>query len=239
MTDSSILVVFEGRSWVVWRGTVATVGRSQTSTVRLPEDDYLSRRAASLTVLDDCVLIRNTSQRKPLAVRPPFGEDRVVEPGAATTSLPHRHFDLVFLGRAGNVVAVQVHAGRLAAPPEDRPSAAEPPTRSKATAAEPIVMTPAQRRVLTALCASLLTGTGGGAVPATYTQIGDRLGLRPQYVRNVIKSLREVLAGHGVSGLTRDCGEGPADDFRGALARWAIRNGQVTMDDVVGDDGTR
>ena len=225
------MVWYLGRSWTLRPGVVLVIGRGRACDVRLPqEDDHLSRRAASLELLDDCVLVRNLSTTKPLVLRPATGEDRVVEPEAATTSLPHRRFSLVLIGRGGGIVEVAVDARGLASP--DRVPGS--PTRTPMTANAPIELSPAQRRVLVALCAPLLTGSGPGAVPATYNRIGEVLALRPQYVRNVIKSIREELAGYGVPGLTTDDDSASHDDFRWSLARWAVRSGWVTAVDVAG-----
>lgn len=223
-----VLVDFEERQWTFATGDVAVVGRSPSSTIQLPADTHLSRRAASLRVLDDCLLVRNESARKPLVLRPPAGEDRVVEPEAATTSLPFPRFELVFAGSDGRVVSVHVDASRLT--PD--PLVSDPQTRTPATTAEPVHLSGAQRRVLVALCAPMMRRSGALAVPATYAEIGARLGLRPRYVRNLLKVLRETLAGYGVTDLVPD-DDGPRhDDFRGALARWAIRGSWVTHDDL-------
>jgi hypothetical protein len=221
LSTGDVVIDFDDRQWVLSPGEVVTVGRSGSCGIRLPDDDHLSRRAGSLRVLDDCVLVRNESTRKPLVLRPPAGQDRIVEPGTAITSLPFRQFEVLLSGSGGRVVSIHVDASRLT--PESY--AFDPPTATPATRADPIVLTASQRRVLAALCEPLLTGSGPQAVPATYAQIGQRLGLRPQYVRNVVKSLRETLTGHGVEGLTRDDQETAFDDFRPALARWAIRSG--------------
>ncbi|MFI5937255.1 hypothetical protein [Actinoplanes sp. NPDC051494] len=225
-----VLIQFGGERWLVPRGAEVTIGRSRASMVRLPDDDHLSRRAGLLRVLDDCVLVRNESQHKPLVVRPPAGEDRVVEPGAATTSLPFRRFAVVLAGSGGATVRIDVDAARVT------PGAAgDPETRAPQTVTDPVSLSGTQHRVLVALCAPLLTESGPRAAPATYAQIGHRLTLRPQYVRNVVKSLREELAGYGIGGLTRDDRAATHDDFRWALARWAVRSGWVTPDDVRAD----
>ncbi|MEU4835072.1 hypothetical protein [Streptosporangium sp. NPDC023615] len=228
--DGTVLVAFMGRQWRACPGQSLTVGRSATCDVRLPDDEHLSRRAGSLTVLDDCVLIRNDSRRKPLVVRPPAGEDRVVEPGAATTSLPFPIFSVVFAGRGGTVVTVSVDA-RSVTPSEDR-RAGGSPTCSPRTVAPPLALTRSQRIMLAALCEPLLMETGPRAVPATYAQIGRRLRRQPGYVRNVLKALRESLSGHGVPGLTADDDGAAHDDFRWALARWAVRTGTVTTEEL-------
>jgi hypothetical protein len=69
-------------------------------------------------------------------------------------------------------------------------------------------------------------------VPATGRQIADRLGLKPAYVRNVLKAVRETLAGYGIPGLV--AGDEAGDDFRWALARCALRNGWIGQRDVAG-----
>jgi hypothetical protein len=157
------------------------------------------------------------------------GEDRVVEPGAATTSLPYLEFGLVFVGRGGALVAVAVDAGSLS-PVQPDPRGAV--TRTPATITSPIELTASQRRVLLALCEPLLTCTGAAASPPTYAQIGRRLGRQPQYTRNVIKSIRESLSGYGIPGLTASYGSEGNEDFRLALARWAIRSGWVNIDSL-------
>ncbi|WP_221761958.1 hypothetical protein [Nonomuraea sp. WAC 01424] len=205
------------------------MGRSRSCDVRFPDDEHLSRRAGSLLVLNDCVLVRNDSRHKPLVIRPPAGEDRVVEPGAATTSLPFVVFSVLFAGRGGSTVTVRVDA-RPVTSPAGRP--AEVATRSPETVTSPITFTNAQRTVISALCEPLLMRTGPHAAPATYAQIGRRLGRQPQYIRNVVKSLRESLAGHGIPGLTTDDEDAAHDDFRWALARWAVRSAVISAEDL-------
>ncbi|MEV6489836.1 hypothetical protein AB0M20_14590, partial [Actinoplanes sp. NPDC051633] len=62
------------------------------------------------------VTVFNQSTQKPLAVRPPAGEDRRVGPGAATTSLPYPVFDVVFAGTDDRPVSVRVDARALVPP---------------------------------------------------------------------------------------------------------------------------
>jgi hypothetical protein len=226
-SPASAQVTFGGQCWTLAVGATLTIGRGRGCDVLLPDDDHLSRRAASLSVMTDCVLVRNDSSSKPFVLRPTSGEDRVLEPGAATTSLPWRAFQLVFTGRAGAALTVPVDAAELSPPPRlDRV------TLSKATLTQPISLTGAQRRILAALCEPLLTRTGPEAAPATYAQIAARLTLKPHYVRNVVKSIRESLTGHGLPGLSGDDSAEAGDDFRWPLARWAVRSGWVTTDDL-------
>jgi hypothetical protein len=231
-----VIIDFDGVRWVAVRGDTVTVGRSRACQIRLPQDDHLSRRAVSLRVLEDCLVIRNESGSKPLVLRPPMGEDRVVEPGAATASLPFQRFHLVLAGSGGRAVAIGVDAAGLR--PEE--NGVDPSTRAPQTAAEPVLLSGAQRRVLVSLCAPMLVESGSKAVPATYAQIGRRLGRSPRYIRNVVKSLREKLSGYGVASLVREDDavpdEGAQDDFRWELARWAIRSRLVCAADVDGSD---
>ena len=227
-----VLVYCEGRRWAVSVGDVLTLGRSNACEITLPDDDHLSRRAGSLRVLDDCVMVLNESSRKPLVLRPPFGEDRVIEPGAAVTSMPYQTFDVLLTGTAGRVVRIRVNANQITPTPCPRDTTVTGP----ATQVEPIRITQTQQRVLRALCAPMLIRSGAMAAPATYAQIGYLLNRRPQYIRNVVKSLREALAGYGVDGLVRAGGDAAPEDFRWELARWAIRSGWVTAADVEDDD---
>jgi hypothetical protein len=200
--------------------------------VRLPaEDGGLSRHAAVLSALDDFVLIRNVSSSKPFVLRPRTGEDQVVGPGAAVTSLPHRTFDVVLAGGLGDVA---VHIDASAITPAEAPAAAG--TRSADTFTRPADLTPGQHRIAVALCRPLLTASGSAARPATYNEIADLLDLSPRYVRKVIGEIREGLTGHGIPGLAKEEGDAPNDDFRLPLARWALWSGWVSAADVYRDD---
>jgi hypothetical protein len=208
-------------------GTEVTFGRAAQCDIRLPADDHISRRAGLLRALDDCVLVRNFSTTKPLVLRPPDGEDRVVEPEAATASLPYGLFQVVVAGRGGVGVALDVDARPLA-PEPDAPDAA-----GIVTVTRPVEVTAAEQRMLVELCRPILLSRGGIASPASYSEIGERLGRRPQYVRNRLKALRETLDGMGVPGLVAES-PGRGEDFRPALARWALRSRWVTRADLEG-----
>jgi hypothetical protein len=228
MNGSAAVVRYGGKRWSLVAGDQLTAGRGTSCAVRLPDDEHLSRRAFRLTVLDGCVLIHNTSASKPLVLRPQFGEDQVVAPGSATTSLPHRRFGIVLAGSRGDV-AVHVDAQAIMPPPADSAG-----TRSTDTYTSP-EFTAGQLRIIVELCRPLLTRCGAAARPATYAEIGERLDLSPQYVRNVIKSIRENLTGDGMPGLATVGGSTPNDDFRLSLARWALWSGWVSAADL-GDD---
>lgn len=214
-----VLVSFAGRRWRLPRGGVLTVGRSRSCDIQLPDDDHVSRRAAELSVLPDCVLVKNMSTTKALYLRPPAGEDRVVEPGAATTSLPYATFGVVFPGQVPRVYTVGVDASAI------RPasSASGPATRSPSTVTNPLNFTDGQMRVLIELCRPMLTQSGPQARPATYEEIGAALNLTPLHVRNVIKRVRESLAPYAMADLP-DTGPTSNTDLRLPLARWLIRN---------------
>lgn len=224
MNRSAAFVQYGGTRWLLVKGDRLTAGRGASCVLRLPNDEHLSRRAFTLTVLDDCVLIHNTSGSKPLVLRPPEGEDQVVAPGSATTSLPHRTFGIVLAGSRGDV-AVQVDAQAVTPPPADAIV-----TRSSDTYRSP-EFTAGQLRIMVELCRPMLTRRGPEARPATYAEIGDQLTLSPQYVRNVIKTIRENLTGDGMRGLATEAGTAPNDDFRLSLARWALWSGWVTAAD--------
>jgi hypothetical protein len=220
------LIRYGNEAWQVHPGDVLTFGRGPGCDIRLADDQHLSRRAGALLGQDGYLVIRNDSTSKPIVLRPPIGEDRVIEPAAATTSLPLRCFDLILYGAGAVPVVLTVDAG----PPPTAPDWQPGGTASTVTA--PITLSPTQRRVLLALCEPMLTLRGPAARPATYAEIGQRLDLKPGYVRNVVKTLRESLTGHGLAGLSEDAQDAAVDDFRRALAQWAVRSSWVSPDQL-------
>ena len=228
---SVAVVRYVGDSWQLAPGGSLTFGRGSGCDIQLIDDRHLSRRAGALVGHDGYVVIRNDSSSKPVIVRPPAGEDRVIEPGAATTSLPLRHFEVILYGEGGVPVTLSVDTG----PPPDPPDWL--PGGSASTVTAPIRLTPTQRRVLLALCEPMLTLRGPAARPATYSEIGQRLDLKQGYVRNVVKALRESLTGHGLAGLSEDAQDAAVDDFRRALAQWAVRSAWVSHDQLAELEG--
>lgn len=213
-----------------------TIGRGRTCDLRIaddPVDDHVSRLAATLRALEDCLLVRNESTSKQIALRPLVGSERLIGPQEATTSLPHPQFSVVVTGRFGTEYAVHVDVRGLAPAPR-RPG--PDPMTADTVSAPPINLTPAQRRLLTALCEPLLTRAGPHASPATYRQIGQRVSRRPGYVRNVLKQVRELLAGEGVASMVAFRVDQVHEDFRLPLAMWAIHSGTVTAADLPGLD---
>jgi hypothetical protein len=226
--ESAVVLLYAGRRWVLTPGECASVGRARHCTIQLPDDDHISRYALSLRVLADCVLIQNRSASKPVVLRPPVGEDRLVEPGAGTTSLPFRIFRIVVAGQGGVAVGIDADTSALTSDigvPDDS-------TPARTTVTSPITFTAAQHRILVELCRPLLTRSGADLRPADYEEIGQRLGLRALHVRNVIKRMREDLTGHGVPGLADTEATSARDGFRWPLARWLVRNGLVSSDDL-------
>jgi hypothetical protein len=213
-----------------------TIGRGRGCDLRIaddPMDDHVSRLAATLRALEDCVLIRNESTSKQITLRPLVGIERQIGPREATTSLPHLQFSVVVTGRFGTEYAVHVDVRGLAPGPRRLGPDGKTPT----TANSPGVgLTPAQRRLLAALCEPLLTRAGPHASPATYRQIGQRVGLRPGYVRNVLKQLREQLASQGVAAMVTFRIDQVHEDFRLPLAMWALHSGTITAADLPGLD---
>jgi hypothetical protein len=213
-----------------------TIGRGRNCDLRIaddPVDDHVSRLAATLRALEDCLLVRNESTSKQIALRPLVGSERLIGPQEATTSLPHPQFSVVVTGRFGTEYAVHVDVRGLAPAPR-RPG--PDPLTADTVSAPPISLTPAQRRLLAALCEPLLTRAGPHASPATYRQIGQRVGRRPGYVRNVLKQVRELLAGQGVAAMVAFRVDQVHEDFRLPLAMWAIHSGTVSTADLPGLD---
>lgn len=222
LPDGMVRVHHHGTGRQLVRGDTLTFGRGADCTVTLPNDSHISRMAGSVTVLEDCVLIRNHSATKPFVLRPVAGEDHVVEPGGAVTSLPHRRIQIVVAGMAGTTVHLDLDVSGVTAAAD--PPGVVPSTSEVVTTTAPFPLTPAQRKVVEALCAPMLNRRGADAAPATYQQMGKTLNLSPQYVRNVIQTVRETLTGHGVPDLVTDDPTRPGADFRWSLARYAIRN---------------
>jgi hypothetical protein len=232
--DGLVRVTHHGNERCLARGEALTFGRGGDCTISLPNDSHISRTAGSITVLEDCVLIRNHSTTKPFILRPVVGEDHVIEPGGAGTSLPHQQLQIVIAGMAGTTVLLDLDIAGVART-ATTPTAPRPAAGIVTVTAPFSSLTPAQRKVVEALCAPMLSCQGSDATPATYQQIGKVLGLSPQYVRNVIQTVRETLTGHGVPDLVSDDPTQPGGDFRWSLARYAIRNRWVTAPGPVKD----
>jgi hypothetical protein len=216
-------VSHRGRVWHVPRDGELTFGRGLDVDVRVaaqPQDLQVSRRAGMIRCLSDSVLVLNLSAHGVLQLAAEGAMTRDIAPGEAITSEPHRLFEVIVVGEYGRAYVLGVDARRLPTPGAPRP--AEHLTVAATVLATPFDLTPTQRRVLEALCAPMLAPGGGGA--ATAREIGDALDLRPNYVRNVLKQIREDLTAAGVPGLVSEGPPQPGEDFRQPLALWAIRS---------------
>jgi hypothetical protein len=215
-TAVEIVVGYGGRTKRLIVGDSVTIGRSQVCDIRLA-DPLISRRACLLRVEATYVMVFNESTRTPLSIRPPAGEDRRVGPRSAVASLPYVTFDIVFAGADGRPVNVHVDARMLSAP---EPPAVDPDEERtcdvaaggltggqianlagrRAVRMQAALLTPAQRIALIALCEPMLTRNGSDARPLSTSELADRLSLRPDYVRNIVKDVRHRLADAGVPG---------------------------------------
>ena len=119
--------------------------------------------------------------------------------------------------RDGDMVAVGDTRIAFCAPAAE--SSAEH-TRTAAEAARPPAVTPAQRRVLLALCRPL----GGGAygVPASNRAIADELTVTVDTVKGTLSRLFEAF----------DLAAVPQNQKRAALARRALESGLVRRDEL-------
>ncbi len=207
-------------------GEEAAFGRGLHVDLRLaadPPDLLVSRRAGLIRCLPDAVLVSNLSTRGTLRLSAFGATGREIGPGEAITSEPHRMFRVAVVGSYGQTYPIDVDARALPSPAP--PSLTALPGLDPTVVTSPIELTATQRRVLAALCAPMLEKMGEAAGPASAREIGAELGLQPNYVRNVLKEVREELASYGVPGLVADGPPQPGEDFRLPLALWAIRYG--------------
>jgi DNA-binding CsgD family transcriptional regulator len=221
-------VSHRGWVWRVPRDGELTFGRGLDVDVRVaadPPDLFVSRRAGLIRCLSDSVLVINLSSRGLLQLTADGGVTRHIGPGEAITSEPYRLFEVIVVGEYGRAYVLGVDAQQLPTPGTGTADLTPVQLDGDATVlTAPYNLTPTQRRVLAALCAPMLDrGRSGGA--ATAREIGDALDLRPNYVRNVLKEIREQLTAGGVPGLVSEGPPQPGEDFRQPLALWAIRYG--------------
>jgi hypothetical protein len=85
--------------------------------------------------------------------------------------------------------------------------------------------TPAERRILTALCEPLLVDRGDKAKPASYAQAAERVFLSRSRVENCVADLVKKFAAAGVPNL-----EGP--EAKDHLCRYAVRSGSIVEADL-------
>ena len=177
-----------------------TLGRGEGANVRIPWDPQVSQLHAELVLLGgEWLVVDDGLSRNGTYV----GEERV----AGRRRL--RDGDLVRLGSTlilFRAPGAGGSRGETAMAPEAAPE-----------------LTPAQRRVLVALCRPLAAGTGL-ATPATNRAIAEELHLSVEAVKTHLRGLFERF----------EVGELPQNQKRVALAERAFRTGSVTPRDLRG-----
>ena len=180
-------------------GERLVVGRAEGSDVALAHDPQVSRTHATLervgeewTVADDG-LSRNGTW---IAGRRVTSRTRL---------------------RDGDVVRIGETEVTFRSPPA---GSAPTVTAQAGPGGAPDVLTPAQRRVLTALCRPYRDGEI--ATPASNREIADELSVSVEAVRTTMKALFAAFA----------IGELPQNQKRAALAQQALRSGAVSRRDL-------
>jgi hypothetical protein len=217
-----------GRTLEVREGGDIHLGRGSTSDVIVgaagddgsPEDLGVSRSAATVSVRDGRLWVRNDSSSQPLYLVPVTGSTRVLEGKDEIASLPGDEVTIQFRGR---IRTHEVQVELLGAPePEPEASAA----MVDGTATQYLLeFTPAERRILTALCEPLLVDRGDKAKPASYAQAAERVFLSRSRVENCVADLVKKFASAGVPNL-----EGP--EAKDHLCRYAVRSGSIVQADL-------
>jgi hypothetical protein len=206
----------------VGRGSTCDVVVGAAGTDGSPEDLGVSRSAATVSVRDGRLWVRNDSSSQPLYLVPATGSTRVLEGKDEIASLPGDEVTIQFRGRI-RTHEVQVELVGAA------PTSSEPPTSAAmvdGTATQYLLeFTPAERRILTALCEPLLVDRGDKAKPASYAQAAERVFLSRSRVENCVADLVKKFASAGVPNL-----EGP--EAKDHLCRYAVRSGSIVQADL-------
>ncbi len=191
--DEQRIVALEAASAELW------VGRSESADVRLDWDEEVSALHAQLEVVrDECTLVDDGLSRNGSFVN-----------GERVHGRRHlRDADAIRFGRTAVVYR---------RPGEGTPEATAIATDVPAAA----TISPAQRRVLLALCRPYKDG-GGFATPATNQEIGAELHLSVDAVKTHMRALFEKL---GVGDL-------PQNQKRVALVERALQSGAVSKRDL-------
>lgn len=201
------------------------VGRSSVCDLQVghgedgPEDLGVSRTAATISLQDGRLWVRNDSGSQPVYLVPETGPTRVLENQDEIASLPTARVTVQLRGR------IRTHEVQIELATEPTLGTTRPiPTDGPATQYL-LEFTNAERRILTALCEPLLTKSGDQARPASYAQAAERLFLSRSRVENCIADLVKKFASAGVPGL-----EGP--EAKDNLCRYAVRSGSIGPDDL-------
>lgn len=220
-------VAHGGRVLEVRDGDEIRLGRSSSCDLRVgaegtdgtPEDLGVSRSAATLSLRDARVWVRNDSASQPVYLVPETGPTRVLEGKDEIASLPTDEFTIQFRGRI-RTHEVQVERHGAVPVTGTTPGTADGPATQYL-----LELTRAERRILTALCEPLLVGRGDKAKPASYAQAAERVFLSRSRVENCVADLVRKFAGAGIPNL-----EGP--DAKDNLCRYAVRSGSITTADL-------
>jgi pSer/pThr/pTyr-binding forkhead associated (FHA) protein len=184
-----VIVAVEGGATELW------VGRSESANVRLAWDEEVSALHAQIEVVrDECTLVDDGLSRNGSFVN----EERVHG---------RRHLRDGDTVRFGRTAVLYRRPGEGA--PEATAIAAETPAAA--------TISPAQRRVLLALCRPYKDGTSF-ATPATNQEIGAELHLSVDAVKTHMRALFEKL----------EVGDLPQNQKRVALAERALQSGIVS-----------
>ena len=187
-SDQQRIVAIEAGAAELW------VGRGESADVRLGWDEEVSALHAQIAIVrDECTLVDDGLSRNGSYVN----EERVHG---------RRHLRDGDALRFGRTTVVYRRPGDSA--PEATAIATETPAAA--------TISPAQRRVLLALCRPYKDG-GGFATPATNQQIGEELHLSVDAVKTHMRALFEKL---GVGDL-------PQNRKRVALVERALQSGAV------------
>ncbi len=215
-----VLVRHGGRAWRLLGGQALTFGRGLDVDIRLashPPDLRVSRHTGTLRHLIDTVLVVNASSHGLLTLAAEGAVTREIGPREAITCDPHQIFRVCVIGEYGATYDVDVDASAIPDAGSDHRQHRGPGTVLFTL----YDLTPGQRKVLTALVAPLVAGESRSA---TTREIAAAVDLQPNYVRNVLKDIRERLTAQGVPGLLGENNAQAVEALRDALAQWAIRN---------------
>ena len=237
---SHATVRFGTQAWNLELGSSVTFGRSDDCDIVLTgraEDRLVSRQAGRLLAVDGGLLVTNESRQNPIYLRRIPGAEVTIDPRMTVGTMPSRHCRIVTIGSRAEPYTLDITCHTA----EDS-SAAKPDLESAGgdttLGAKRIPMPNAQRRYLSAVCEPMLTK--GGAAPANYKESGKRCGVVWRTVKNSLDLLRQRLSEEYGIRITHSAGPGKdaagAVNFLPALADWAIRTGNVTLDDVAGLD---
>jgi hypothetical protein len=220
-------VTHRGHVREVREGDEVRLGRSATCDVQVgladddgtPEDLGVSRRAATVSVRDGRVWVRNDSTSQPVYLVPDTGSTRVLEGLDEVASLPTDRVTVQFRGR------IRTHDVVVELDGPDRRAVIGSASATGRETQYLLEFSRAERRILTALCEPLLVDRGDKARPASYAQAASRVFLSRSRVENCASDLVRKFASAGVPNL-----EGP--EAKDNLCRYAVRSGSITRADL-------